>query len=77
VYLGHGFQTQSTKREDHVQLGTIVARTRGPLTSRFHRSLHTQYAAGASEGAIKVDFKLRHGAYFRSCLLWIAPESMK
>jgi hypothetical protein len=24
-----------------VQLGSIVARTRGPLTARFHRSLHT------------------------------------
>jgi hypothetical protein len=41
VYLGHGFQTQGTECEDHVQLGTIVARTRGPLTARFHRSLHT------------------------------------
>jgi hypothetical protein len=27
VYLGHGFQTQGTEREDHVQLGTIVAKT--------------------------------------------------
>jgi hypothetical protein len=23
------------------RLGSIVARTRGPLTARFHRSLHT------------------------------------
>jgi hypothetical protein len=27
VYLGHAFQTQGTDREDHVRLGTIVART--------------------------------------------------
>jgi hypothetical protein len=25
----------------NVQLGSIVARIRGPLTARFHRSLHT------------------------------------
>jgi hypothetical protein len=60
-----------------VQLGTIVARMRGPLTARFHRSLHTQYAAGAGEGATRDDFKLPHGADFRSCLLGIAPELMK
>jgi hypothetical protein len=50
VYLGDGFQTKGTEREDHVQLGTIIARTRGPLTARSHRSLHTQYAVGAGEG---------------------------
>jgi hypothetical protein len=77
VYLGHGFQTQGTECEDHGQLGTIVARTRGPLTARFHRSLHTQYAARAGEGATGVDFKLPHRADFRSCLLGIAPELMK
>jgi hypothetical protein len=77
VYLGHGSQTQGTEREDHVHLGTIIARMREPLTTRFHRRLHTQYAVGASEGATKVDFNLPHGADFRSCLLGIAPESMK
>jgi hypothetical protein len=77
VYLGHGFQTRGTEREDHMQLETIVARMRGPLTARFHRSLHTRYAAGASEGAIGVNFKLPHGADFRSCLLGIDPELMK
>jgi hypothetical protein len=72
-----GCETHGTERDDHVQLGTIVARTQGPLTARFHRSLHTQYAAGAGEGATGVDFKLSHGADFRSCLLGIAPELMK
>jgi hypothetical protein len=65
VYLGHGFQTQGTEYEDHVQLGTIVARKRGPLTARFHRSLHTQYAVGVGEDATRVDFKLLHGVDFR------------
>jgi hypothetical protein len=36
-----GTWTHGTEREDHVQLGSIVAGTRGPLTTRFHRSLHT------------------------------------
>jgi hypothetical protein len=27
-YLSHGFQTQGTEREDHVQLGSIEAYTR-------------------------------------------------
>jgi hypothetical protein len=48
-----------------VQLGTIVARKRGPLTARFHRSLHTQYAVGVGEDATRVDFKLLHGVDFR------------
>jgi hypothetical protein len=65
VYLGHGFQIQGTEYEDHVQLGTIIARTRGPLTARFHRSLHMQYATEAGEDATGVDFKLPHGADFR------------
>jgi hypothetical protein len=42
-YVTHGMV-----REDLVQIGTIIARTRGPLTARFHQSLHTQFAAGAS-----------------------------
>jgi hypothetical protein len=57
-----------------VLLETIVARTRGPLTTRFHRSLHMQYAAGVGEDATEVDFKLLHRADFRSCLLGIAPS---
>jgi hypothetical protein len=36
-----GTRTHGTEREDHMQLGSIVARTRGPLTARFYRSLHT------------------------------------
>jgi hypothetical protein len=40
-----GAWTHGTVREDRVQLGSIVVRTRGPLTAWFHRSLHTQYAA--------------------------------
>jgi hypothetical protein len=54
-----------TKREDHVQLGTIVVRTRGLPTTRFHRSLHTQYAAEVGESATGVDCKLPRGADFR------------
>jgi hypothetical protein len=75
-----------------MQLGSIVARTRGPLTTRFHRSLHTYYATEAGKDATGVDFKLPHGADFRtrevdfrllhvadfrSCLLGIALELMK
>jgi hypothetical protein len=30
-----------------------------------------------TQGTTGVDFKLPHGADFRSCLLGIAPESMK
>jgi hypothetical protein len=59
------YETHGIEREDHVQLGTIIARTRGPLTARFHRSLHTRYAAGAIEGATGVNFKLPHGPYCR------------
>jgi hypothetical protein len=60
-----GYEPRGIEREDHVQLGTIVARTRDPLTARFHRSLHTQYATEAGEVATRVDFKLSHGADFR------------
>jgi hypothetical protein len=74
VYLSQGFQTQGTEYEDHVLLETIVARTRGPLTTRFHRSLHMQYAARVGEDATEVDFKLPHRADFRSCLLGITPS---
>jgi hypothetical protein len=60
-----GYETHGTVCEDHVQLGTIVAKTQGPVTARFHQSLHTQYAAEASEGATGVDFKLPRGADWR------------
>jgi hypothetical protein len=65
VYLGHGFQTQGTKREDHMQLGTIVPRTRGPLTARSHRNLHTQYAARADGELVKMSG--RHDATGGRC----------
>jgi hypothetical protein len=35
------------------------------------------YATEEGEDATGVDFKLLHGADFRSCLLGIAPEMMK
>jgi hypothetical protein len=60
-----GYETHGTVREDRVQLGTIIARTRGPLTARFPRSLHTQYATGAGEGVTGVEFKLSHATDFR------------
>jgi hypothetical protein len=59
-----GAWTHGTVREDRVQLGSIVARTRGPLTARFHRSLHTQYTkfvSGAPE--IGVVSPWRFGRY--------------
>jgi hypothetical protein len=75
-----GYETHGIEHEDHVQLGTIVARTRGPLTARFHRSLHMQYAAGVGEGATGVDFKLPHGVDFRMRLsdgeIWTAHEGV-
>jgi hypothetical protein len=73
-YLSHGFQTQ----------GTIAARAglkvrpkstcvSGPWISDPRYGCHRS----GLEGATGVDFKLPHGADFRSCLLGIAPELMK
>jgi hypothetical protein len=36
----YGTWTHGTEREDHMQLGSIVVGTQGPLTARFHLSFN-------------------------------------
>jgi hypothetical protein len=76
VYLGHGFQTQGTEREDHVQLGTIVARAGRKARSSLARSI-SLVSSSARLGSLENlnRAKLRFQLAMITSSSWLASRS--